>query len=44
MEMVTISKEEYEHLKGLEEIDLGLISQFANSLKDLKEGNYKRLA
>jgi hypothetical protein len=44
METVTIPKEEYERLKKLEELDFDLISQFANSLDDLKQGRFKRLA
>jgi len=41
---VTIPKEEYNHLKQLEQLDFDLIKQFANSLHDLKEGRFKRLA
>mgnify|MGYP001613749341 CR=1 FL=1 len=41
---VTISKEEYEHLKKLEELDFDLIKQFADSLEDLKKGRFKKLA
>lgn len=44
METVTISKEEYERLKKLEQIDYNLIRQFASSLEDLKQGRFKRLA
>lgn len=44
METVTIAKEEYEHLKKLEQLDFDLIRQFASSLHDLKEGNFKKLA
>lgn len=43
-ETITISKEEYERLKKLEELDLDLIRQFASSLEDLKKGRFKRLA
>ena len=44
MEMMTISKEEYYHLKQLEQLDFDLIRQFSSSLHDLKEGRFKRLA
>ena len=44
METVTISKEEYLHLKQLEQLDFDLIRQFAGSLEDLKRGRFKRLA
>ena len=44
METVTIPREEYEHLKKLEELDFDLIRQFASSLEDLKQGNFKRIA
>jgi len=44
METITIPKKEYQHLKQLEQLDFDLIKQFANSLKDLKEGRFKRLA
>ena len=44
METVTIPKEEYQHLKRLEELDFDLIRQFAQSLDDLKQGRFKRLA
>lgn len=44
METVTISREEYQHLKGLEELDFDLIRQFAGSLDDLRHGRFKRLA
>jgi len=41
---ITIPKEEYEHLKKLEELDFDLIRQFVSSLDDLKQGRFKRLA
>tara|TARA_Y100000310_G_C19990558_1_gene493919 strand:+ start:311 stop:445 length:135 start_codon:yes stop_codon:yes gene_type:complete len=44
METVTIPREEYEHLKQLEQLDFNLIKQFSNSLNDLKEGRFKKLA
>jgi len=43
-ETVTIPKQEYEHLKKLEELDFDLIRQFTQSLEDLKKGRFKRLA
>lgn len=44
MEMITISKLEYEHLKRLQELDFDLIRQFASSLADLKSGRFKLLS
>ncbi|MDO8656388.1 MAG: hypothetical protein Q7K45_04060 [Nanoarchaeota archaeon] len=44
METMLISKEEYEHLKQLEELDFDLMRQFASSLDDLKHGRFKKLA
>jgi len=44
METVTISKEEYERLKKLEELDFDLIRQFQSSLEDLKQGRFKKLS
>ena len=41
---ITITVEEYENLKKLEEIDFDLIRQFASSLADLKQGRFKILA
>ena len=41
---VTITKEEYERLKKLEELNFDLIRQFVASLQDLKKGRFKRLA
>ncbi len=40
---ITIPKEEYEHLKKLEELDFDLIRQFVSSLDDLKQGNFKQI-
>ena len=42
METVTISKQEYEHFKELEELDFELMGQFAQSLEDLKQGRFKK--
>ena len=44
METVTISKEEYERLKKLEELDFDLIRQFQSRLEDLKQGRFKKLS
>lgn len=44
METVTIPRQEYLRLKQLEAIDFELARQFANSLDDLKNGRYRRLA
>ena len=44
METVTIPREEYDHLKQLEQLDFDLIRQFSSSLHDLKEGRFKKLA
>ena len=43
-ETITIPKEEYNRLKKLEELDFDLIRQFANSLEDLKQGRFRKLA
>lgn len=43
-ETITIPKQEYEHLKKLEELDFDLIRQFTQSLEDLKKGRFKKLA
>ena len=42
-ETVTISKEEYELLKKQSNIDLDLLKQFVESLKDIKEGRLRRV-
>lgn len=51
MEMVNISKEEYERMKmqiaklrELESLDFDLLRQFKASLEDVKEGRIKRVA
>ena len=51
METITIPKDEYKRLKDsyrrlkqLEKIDFKLVKQFANSLEDLKQGRFKRVA
>ncbi|MDP3727823.1 MAG: hypothetical protein Q8R18_00045 [bacterium] len=44
MKTVTISEEEYTHLKKLEKLDFDLIRQFASSLEDLKKGRWERVA
>jgi hypothetical protein len=44
MKTVTISVEEYNRLKKLEELDFDLIKQFASSSDDLKHGRFKRFA
>jgi len=44
METIVISKEEYNHLKQLEELDFDLMRQFSNSLDDLRHGRFKKLA
>lgn len=43
-ETVTITREEYERLKKIEQIDFELVRQFLNSKEDLKTGRFKRLA
>ena len=43
MEMVKIPKDEYEKLKMQANIDLDLLRQLANSLKDIKEGRVIRV-
>ncbi|MEK6889794.1 MAG: hypothetical protein AABX35_01265 [Nanoarchaeota archaeon] len=51
MEMVSISKGEYERLKAqsavlkeLEKIDFDLLRQFKRSLEDVKAGRIRRVA
>lgn len=39
MQTVTISKEEYERLKMQANIDVELLTQLVNSIKDIKQGN-----
>ncbi len=41
---VTISMEEYQKLKRLEEINTELIEQLIKSLEDVKKGRIKRVA
>ena len=43
MEMIKISKEEYDKLKMQANIDLDLLKQFVRSLKDIKEGRIIRV-
>ncbi len=42
-EMIKIPKGEYEKLKMQANIDLDLLRQLVNSLKDIKEGNVIRV-
>lgn len=41
--MIKISREEYEKLKMQANIDLDLLRQLVNSLKDIKEGRVIRV-
>ena len=43
METVTISKQEYQELKRKAEIDESLLKGLMQGLKDIKEGNVKRV-
>ena len=43
MEMIKISKDEYERLKMQANIDLDLLQQLVRSVKDIKEGNVIRV-
>jgi len=43
MEMITISKEEYEKLKMQANIDVELLEQLIESFKDIKEGRIIRV-
>ncbi len=43
MEMISISRDEYERLKTQANIDLDLLKQLARSLKDIKEGKVIRV-
>ena len=42
-ESVTISREEYDHLKSLEKIDWELVGKFTRGLEDLKAGKATRV-
>lgn len=41
-EMINIPKKEYEELKMQANIDIDLLQQLVNSLKDIKKGNVIR--
>lgn len=43
METVTISRQEYEHLKEQAEIDVELLHELVSSLIDIKQGNVRRV-
>ena len=43
MGTITISKQEYEHLKKLEQVDHDLIQQLVESLEDAKHGRIRRV-
>jgi len=43
MEMISISKEEYERLKMQANIDIDLLKQLVRSVKDIKEGKLIRV-
>jgi len=43
METITIPKEEYERLKMQANIDVELLKQLTESLKDIKEGRVRRV-
>ena len=43
METVTITKQEYEHLKKVEQVDHDLIQQLVESLEDAKHGRIRRV-
>ena len=43
MELIKISKDEYERLKMQANIDLDLLKQLVGSLKDIKEGRVIRV-
>ena len=43
METVTIPKQEYEELKRKAEIDEELLKDLIQGLKDIKEGNIRRV-
>jgi len=42
-ETVTISKEEYERLKKLEQVDWDLVESFKRGLEDVKHGRIKQV-
>lgn len=41
METVTISRKEYQKFKSMEEIDMELLAELVQGLKDIKEGRVK---
>ena len=43
MEMITISKEEYNRLKTQANIDVDLLKQLVRSVRDIKEGRVIRV-
>lgn len=43
MGMITISKEEYEHLKKIEELDRELLEDIAHGIKDILSGKVKEV-
>ena len=43
MEMINISKDEYERLKMQANIDVDLLKQLVRSVKDIKEGRVIRV-
>ena len=43
METITIPKQEYEELKMRAEIDMEFLVQLTESLRDIKEGNVRRV-
>ncbi len=43
METVTISRQEYEHLKQQAEIDVEFLRQLVSSLVDIRQGRVRRV-
>jgi len=43
MEMVTITREEYEKLKMQSNVDIELLKQLIQSFKDIEEGKIRRV-
>jgi len=41
--MISIPREEYEHLKSLEKVDWELVGKFKKGLENLKAGKVRRI-
>ena len=43
METITMTKEEYQKLKKIEEVDIDLLQNIASGIKDILTGNIKEI-